>query len=295
VNYATSNGYATAGSDYTAASGTLTFNPGELSQTFNVDITDDSVYEGVETVNLALTTPGNATLGSQNTAVLTITDNETQPTLAFSSATYTVAENAGPAIITVNLSGASAQTITVNYATSNGSATAGSDYTAASGTLTFNPGNLSKNFNVTITDDSIYEGPETVNLALSTPGNATLGSQNTAVLAITDNETPPTGWTDIFQDHKSGTELRINTINHTFEFVAQDGYDSGVVHAMLWQVNKGRIQIIGFTNNPMATFQFTVNVNTHSCKGTVVVWQQRPRGWPFIPFIKVYQIDVPGR
>jgi hypothetical protein len=45
----------------------------------------------------------------------------------------------------------------------------------------------------------------------------------------------------------------------------------------------------------MATFQFTVNVNTHSCKGTVVVWQQRPRGWPFIPFIKVYQIDVPGR
>ena len=101
-----------------------------------------------------------------------------------------------------------------------------------------------------------------------------------------------TQWTNIFQDPNTGTELRINAINHTFEFVAPDGYDSGVVRAMLWQVHEGRIQIIGFTNNPRAIFQFTVNVNTNSCKGNVVVWQQRPRGWPLI---KVYKIDVPGR
>jgi len=192
VNYATSNGNATAGSDYTAASGTLTFNPGNTTRTFNVTILDDAIFEGPETVNLALSSPGNATLGSPSTAVLTITDNETQPSVAFSSATYSAAENAGNATITVNLSGASARTVTVNYATSNGNATAGSDYTAASGTLTFNPGNTTRTFNITILDDAIFESPETVNLALSSPGNATLGSPNTAVLTITDNETPPT-------------------------------------------------------------------------------------------------------
>ena len=93
----------------------------------------------------------------------------TPPTVAFSSATYSVAENAGNATITVNLSGASAQTVTVNYDTSNGNATAGSDYTADSGMLTFNPGNTTKTFNVTILDDAIFEGPETVNLALGSP------------------------------------------------------------------------------------------------------------------------------
>jgi len=192
VNYATSNGNATASSDYTAASGTLTFNPGNTTKTFNVTILDDAIFEGPETVNLALSSPGNATLGSPNTAILTITDNEPQPSVAFSSATYSVVENAGTATITVNLSGASAQTVTVTYTTSNGNATAGSDYTAASGTLTFNPGNTTKTFNVTILDDAIFEGPETVNLALSSPGNATLGSPSTAVLTITDNETQPT-------------------------------------------------------------------------------------------------------
>jgi hypothetical protein len=189
VNYATSDGSATAGSDYTAASGTLTFNPGDTSKTFNVTILNDAISEGAETVNLTLSSPGNATLGSPSTAVLTINDGP-QPTVAFSSANYSVAENAGTATITVNLSGASAQTITVNYATSNGSATAGSDYTADSGTLTFNPGDTSKTFNVTSLDDAVYEGPETVNLALSSPYNTILGSPNTAVLTINDNETP---------------------------------------------------------------------------------------------------------
>jgi hypothetical protein len=191
VNYATSDGSATAGSRYTAASGTLTFNPGNITQTFSITITNDSVYEGAGTVNLTLSSPSNATLGSPSTAVLTINDDEPKPSVAFSTDTYSVAENGGPVTITVNLSGASAQTITVNYTTSNGSATAGSDYTTASGTLTFNSGETSKTFNISITVDAVYEGPETVNLALSSPSNATLGSPSTAVLTITDNQTRP--------------------------------------------------------------------------------------------------------
>jgi len=126
---------------------------------------------------------GNGTSYGNDT---TFTTSTTTPSVAFSSATYSAAENAGNATITVNLSGTSAQTVTVNYATSDGNATAGSDYTAASGTLTFNPGDTSKTFNITILDDPIFEGNVTVNLALSSPGNATLGSPNIAVLTIID-------------------------------------------------------------------------------------------------------------
>jgi len=192
VNYATSNGSATAGSDYTANSGTLTFAPGQTAQSFSVAILDDALFEGSETVNLALSNSANATIGTPGTAVLTITDNEGPPAAAFSSATYAVAENATSANITVNLSGSSLQTVTVNYATSNGSATAGADYTAKSGTLTFAPGQTTQSFSVTILDDAVFEGSETVNLALSNSANATIGTPGTAVLTITDNEGPPT-------------------------------------------------------------------------------------------------------
>jgi glucose/arabinose dehydrogenase len=193
VNYATTNGTATAGSDYTTSSGTLTFANGETSKTFTVAITNDTLIEGNETINLTLTNPtGGATLGSQNTSVLTIVDDDVAHpgTLQFSSATYAVNENGGLATITVTRTGGSDGSVTVNYATNNGTATAGADYTSASGTLTFANGETSKTFTVAIINDTLVEGNETVNLTLSNPtGGATLGSQNTAVLTIQDDDT----------------------------------------------------------------------------------------------------------
>jgi hypothetical protein len=199
VNYATSNGSATAGSDYTATSGTLTFEPGEIQKEFSVAITDDTADEDDETVNLTLTNPTDgAVLGVPPAAVLTIIDNETpaaEPgTLRFSAATYSVSEDAGAATITVTRSGGSGGAVSVSYSTSDGSASTNSDYTPTSGVLTFADGELTKSFNVPVVDDPSVEPDETVLLSISNPtGGATLGSPSSATLTIfdTDRAGPP--------------------------------------------------------------------------------------------------------
>ena len=193
VDYATSDGTAWKWRDYTPTYGTLTFNPGVTSRTFTVTITDDTLDEADETVILTLSNATNATIGGTNPATLTIEDNDAL-TARFSAATYSVSEDAGTATITVVLNAASGNTITVDYATSDGTATAGSDYTGASGTLTFNPGVTSRTFTVSITDDTLDEPNETVILTLSDATNATIGGTNPATLSIEDNdaaEVPP--------------------------------------------------------------------------------------------------------
>ena len=197
VTYATGAGTAIAGLDYTAAIGTLSWASGDTaSKTFTVSILDDALLEGSETVNLVLSNPtGGATLGTPATVILTIVDDEIPPagTLQFSAATYSVNENGGSITVTVTRTGGSNGAIGVNYATGAGTAIAGLDYTAASGTLSWVGGDTaSKTFTVTIVDDSIYEGNETVNLTLSNPtGGATLGSPTSGVLTIVDNEPAP--------------------------------------------------------------------------------------------------------
>jgi PKD repeat protein len=193
VHYTASDGTARAGSDYTATSGTLTFAPNETSQPILIPISNDAADEENETVTLTLSNPSNATLGSPASTGLTIVDDDAPPEVRFSAATGASAENSGTATLVVTLSAASGKSITVNYATSNGTATAGSDYTATSGTLTFAPNETSKSFPVTILDDTTDEPDETITLALTTPTNAALGTPGTATLTITDNDptTPP--------------------------------------------------------------------------------------------------------
>src|SRR4029453_19194869 len=199
VTVVTSNGTAAAGSDYTATTQTVSFANGDTAnKTVSIPILDDTSVEGNETVNLSLSNPtGGATLGRPNTAVLTITDNDTPPagTLQFSAASYSVAENGGNATITITRTGGSAGAVGVTVATSNGTAAAGSDYTATTQTVSFANGDTAnKTVSIPILDDTSVEGNETVNLSLSNPtGGATLGSPNTAVLTITDNDTPPAG------------------------------------------------------------------------------------------------------
>lgn len=115
-------------------------------------------------------------------------------TLQFDNATYSAGEADGTATITVERTGGSDGEVTVDYATSNGTATSVSDYTASRDTLTFADGQTTKTFAVPITDDQADEPDETVNLILSNPqGGATLGTPTDATLTIQDDDeaTPP--------------------------------------------------------------------------------------------------------
>ena len=192
VNYATVDATANS-SDYTAASGTLTFNPGVTTQQFNVSTTDDNVSETTETFFVNLTAPTNATIANTQ-GIGTILDNDGTPTVQFASTTSSVAEgNAGssPVTLTLNLSNPSASTITVNYATANGTAIAGLDYTAASGRVTFAPGVTSQVIILNATGDTIFEGNETFTVLLSTPANASLGGNATNTVTIIDDDGMP--------------------------------------------------------------------------------------------------------
>jgi len=188
VDYATSDGTAEDPFDYAGTSGTLTFVPGDVSETFDVIIFDDGDVEGDEVFNIELSSPVNATLGSTSTATLTIVDDESDPEVSFSSVSYEVDEGDGVATIEVLLSKTTWQIVTIDYATNDGTAMEPGDYAAASGTLTFVPGDVSETFDVTIEDDLDDEDNEDLNLTLSNPVNVTVVPPDAAVLTIVDND-----------------------------------------------------------------------------------------------------------
>lgn len=210
VEYATIAGTATAGTDFTSTSGMLTLASGETSKTFTVEIKDDTTAESSETVTVTLSNPtGGAQLTNPSSLTLTINDNETSNAsstaagavssipaagaLTFTANTYAVAENGGTITITVNRVGGSAGAVSVNYATSNGTA-GSSDYNAANGKLDFAAGETSKTFTVSVIDDSTIDGNKGINLALSSPtGGSVLGTDKSASITIIDNESLSAG------------------------------------------------------------------------------------------------------
>ncbi len=175
VDYATTNGTATAGSDFTAVSGTLNFAAGESSKIISIPIINDTIFEGNESFGIALSNQtNNASLVSPNQATVSIYDNDNRPNISVNAVNVSEppAGSTTNAVFTVSLSNPSVETINVNYSTANGTATAGSDYVAISGTLTFSPLETSKTVSVTINGDDLNEPNETFTLNLSSPSNA---------------------------------------------------------------------------------------------------------------------------
>ena len=199
VDFLASDGSARQPADYKPTSGTLTFPAGGTAtslrtRTFTVPVLQNTTADGTKTINLSLSNAtGGATLVTapvnRSTAVLSILDDDVAGMVAFSAPSFTFNEGAGTAVISVKRTMGNASGVTVDYATSDGTATAGTRYLPAAGRLTFGLGDTVKTFTVPLIDDAIAEGPQTVNLTLTNPGGgATLGSQATAVLTIDDNE-----------------------------------------------------------------------------------------------------------
>ena len=176
VDYATSDGTAEAGSDYIAASGTLTIEAGATLNTITVGIIGDTAVERNETFTVTLRNPLNAVLSRLGHAVATgvITDND-ESSLTIAD-TYVSEGNSGTTdvVFTVTLNPASTQTVTVDYATSDGTAEAGSDYIAASGTLTIEAGTTLNTITVAMIGDTVVEQDETFTVTLKQPSDAVI-------------------------------------------------------------------------------------------------------------------------
>ncbi|MBI2441794.1 MAG: right-handed parallel beta-helix repeat-containing protein [Lentisphaerae bacterium] len=193
VEYATADGTASAGSDYTSQSGILSWSYGDTAnKTITVSVTDDSIDENDETFTVTLSNAIGAGLGSPNSATVTIVDNDTPGTIQFERSSYSVNEDAGTVMLTVTRTGGSAGLATVEFATAAGTALAGLDYTSQSGTLTWPDGDTSsKTITLSITDDSMDENDETFTVTLSNVTGADLGSPDVATVTIVDNDIPP--------------------------------------------------------------------------------------------------------
>ncbi|MCZ2340933.1 MAG: hypothetical protein LC104_03955 [Bacteroidales bacterium] len=199
VSYSTADGTATGGGvDYTGGSGSVTISAGTTSNTISIPISSDNIDEPNETFFVNLTAASSPTLPvtiGDNQGQATITDDDNPPVITLSASSSSVSEgNSGTTSITytVTLSNPSSQAVTVSYATSDGTAQAGSDYQAASGTLTFLPGGpLSQTFTVLVNGDTTYEDNETFTVALTGSVNGTLGSPSASTATITNDDDQP--------------------------------------------------------------------------------------------------------
>ncbi|ARQ09184.1 Calx-beta domain-containing protein [Rhizobium etli] len=189
-------GAAQAGADYTlptfngrANTGQVVFEDGESSKTFAIPIVNDPDAEGTETFSVGIQNPGpGGSLAAPRTVLVSIVDNDSAPTISLSNPVISLSEAAAAATITVQRSGNIDATATVAYATSNGSAIAGSDYTTTTGVLTFAAGQAIQTISVPLVNNTTAESNESFTLTLSNPTGAALGSQATATVNILDDD-----------------------------------------------------------------------------------------------------------
>lgn len=229
VGYTVGAGTATAGEDYTATTGTLTFAPGTTVQTFVLDVLGDRLDEGAsETVDVTLSNTGGTVGigGSLGTTTVTITDDDAAPTFSMGDVTVTEGDSGlASATLTVELSNPSTQAISFDVSSADGTAVevgtgAGSnDYDLPAGTLTIAPGTTSGTVTVPINSDTVYEGNETftVTAALAVGETDATGAPDSATVTVADDDPLPR----VVFSSESGTEGTNATVVATVTGTAQ--------------------------------------------------------------------------
>jgi Calx-beta domain/Domain of unknown function (DUF4114)/RTX calcium-binding nonapeptide repeat (4 copies) len=239
VSY-TLSGTATNVTDYQTIASTVTFAAGNNTVTINVQPLDDNIYEGNEDITITLNDGGsNYKLSpTTTTATVTITDNETKPIISIANVSQSEG-NSGMNNYAFNLtlSNASTETVTVKYATADVTATAVSDYTAATGTVTFNPGETNKAINISVKGDTTLEKDETFTVNLTDPVGGTI-SQTIATGTIVDDDRPVIALTasdanasedkkdpGLFNLTRTGSTAQALTVNYSIAGTATNDTD----------------------------------------------------------------------
>ena len=194
---ATANGTATSGQDYTAISSNYLLAAGENSKSITIATIDDTLIESDEAFTVTVSS-ANASIGTASASV-TIGDNDSN-TYSYFSLADAITEEGKTASVTITRSGDTSSSHIVALSTSNNTATAGADYNAYSGNITFTPGQISNTLALSTIDDTSYEGNEFFNL---TGGSISGGTNNvsawstaTAKITILDNDVAPASTID---------------------------------------------------------------------------------------------------
>ena len=186
VDYATADGTASAGADYEATRGRLRFAPGETEMTVSVPVIGDARPEGNETFTLTLRSPVNAEIAGAE-ATGTIVNDDTAMMSVEDVQAEEGDDGATDLDFTVSLSPASEIEVAVSYATADGTASAGTDYRAASGELRFAPGETEKTVSVSVLGDLRPEVDETFTLTLSSPVNVEIARAEATGTIVNDD------------------------------------------------------------------------------------------------------------
>lgn len=192
VDWDTQDGTATAPTDYASNSGTVTFPPSDTEETVVVNVNGDTVDEPDETFEVDLSNPVGATI-ADGTGVGTISDDDATPTVSIGDVTVTEG-NTGTVMANfpVTLSAQGAGTVTVDFDTADGTATAPTDYQSDSGTVTFVPLDTSETVAITVNGDTEVESTESFLVNLTSPSGATLGdAQGQGTITDDDAKPPP--------------------------------------------------------------------------------------------------------
>jgi hypothetical protein len=191
VDFTTVNVTALAGADYTDTNDTLVFLPGETTNVLTLMIDDDLLYESTETFRFVLGGITNSSLGI-TTNTVSITDDDLA-VVEFTMSAATPSEIDGGLTVTVERTGATNTTVSVAFTTTDGTALAGSDYTATNGVITFDPGETSHDIYVALEFDAEADPAETFRLRLTSFTNAAPGDNTNLVVTIGDGfgDPPP--------------------------------------------------------------------------------------------------------
>ncbi len=197
VAYYTANGTATAGTNYTATSGALHWTAGDASaKSFTVPVSSATPFTGSKTFKVALEGPSaGAAISSPGTATVTIAGDASVGSLHLGAASYSIGQSGGSLSVSVDRVGGSSGAIGIAYATQSGSAVAGRDFTAASGTLKWaNADTSTRTFSIPISNATPFAGTKSFTIVLASPaGGAALGTPGTAIASITGDAVAAVG------------------------------------------------------------------------------------------------------